>query len=125
MTAVRPRTGIDARRTPRIALLNIGTQAGQGPDVLAAAQRLQAGSGSVASALARLAMPTAHRKPGELHPLLNPQRYNGACFVGLQGVVVEGHGSADAEGFISAIEQAVREVRGRIPLHLGEALALS
>jgi glycerol-3-phosphate acyltransferase PlsX len=48
----------------------------------------------------------------------NPQRYNGAGFVGLSGVVVKSHGSADREGFRSAIEEAVVEVQERIPLRL-------
>lgn len=43
---------------------------------------------------------------------MNPQRYNGASLVGLRGIVVKSHGSADAEGFESAIGQAIREVQG-------------
>jgi phosphate acyltransferase len=49
---------------------------------------------------------------------LNPQRYNGASLVGLSGVVVKSHGSADVDGFQSAIEEAVLEVQGRIPTEL-------
>jgi len=34
---------------------------------------------------------------------VDPSRYNGAMFLGLQGVCVKSHGSADAEGFANAI----------------------
>lgn len=34
---------------------------------------------------------------------MDPRRYNGAMFLGLQGVCIKSHGSADAEGFANAI----------------------
>lgn len=37
---------------------------------------------------------------------LDPGRYNGACFIGLQGIVVKSHGGADIAAFIRAIEAA-------------------
>jgi len=53
----------------------------------------------------------------------NPQRYNGASFVGLGGIVVKSHGGADAEGFAFAIEQALNEVAAGIPRRLSERFA--
>lgn len=53
----------------------------------------------------------------------NPQRYNGASFVGLRGTVVKSHGGADAEGFAFAIEQALAEVAAGIPRRLAERFA--
>ncbi|MBO5996281.1 MAG: phosphate acyltransferase PlsX [Acetobacter sp.] len=38
---------------------------------------------------------------------LDPRRYNGAVFVGLNGVVVKSHGGTDAEGFASAVDVAM------------------
>ncbi|GBQ87354.1 glycerol-3-phosphate acyltransferase PlsX [Acetobacter nitrogenifigens DSM 23921 = NBRC 105050] len=38
---------------------------------------------------------------------LDPRRYNGAVFVGLNGVVVKSHGGTDAEGFASAFDVAM------------------
>ncbi len=49
---------------------------------------------------------------------LNPQKYNGASFVGLAGVVVKSHGGADSQGFACAIEEAIAEVFARIPQRL-------
>src|SRR5690606_10943886 len=47
-------------------------------------------------------MALSRSKLQSLRHELNPQRYNGASFVGLSGVVVKSHGSADREGFRSA-----------------------
>jgi phosphate acyltransferase len=41
---------------------------------------------------------------------LNPQQYNGASFLGLQGVLVKSHGSSTEEGFLRAVVQAHSEV---------------
>ncbi|MFE8871581.1 phosphate acyltransferase PlsX [Acetobacter persici] len=38
---------------------------------------------------------------------LDPRRYNGAVFVGLNGVVVKSHGGTDAEGFAAAVDVAM------------------
>lgn len=41
---------------------------------------------------------------------IDPRRYNGAVFVGLNGIVVKSHGGADAEGFAAAIDVAMDAV---------------
>lgn len=46
---------------------------------------------------------------------LDPRRYNGACMVGLRGVVVKSHGRADRTAFARAIETAVAAVVQDIP----------
>ncbi|PKM22824.1 MAG: phosphate acyltransferase [Gammaproteobacteria bacterium HGW-Gammaproteobacteria-14] len=46
---------------------------------------------------------------------LNPQRYNGASLVGLNGIVVKSHGGADVNGFLSALEVAVHEAERNVP----------
>ncbi len=60
---------------------------------------------------------------------VDPRRYNGATLLGLRGVVVKSHGSADRLGFYHAIERAADEVRGgvleRISAHLTAADALA
>ncbi|MBI5331220.1 MAG: phosphate acyltransferase PlsX [Betaproteobacteria bacterium] len=43
---------------------------------------------------------------------LDPSRYNGASLLGLNGIVIKSHGSADVFGFEQAIAKAVEEVRG-------------
>jgi phosphate acyltransferase len=70
------------------------------------------------SPLEQAAMALARAKLTRLRHELNPQRYSGASFVGLTGVVVKSHGSADTEGFRSAIDEALLEVAGQIPTRL-------
>ena len=38
---------------------------------------------------------------------MDPRRYNGAVFLGLNGIAVKSHGGADALGFANAIAVAV------------------
>ncbi len=60
---------------------------------------------------------------------MNPQRYNGASLLGLDGIVVKSHGGADVEGFTSALEVAAREAQRNVPAlirdHLGDTPASS
>ena len=39
------------------------------------------------------------------------RRYNGACLLGLRGIVVKSHGSADVFGFTCAIQRAAEAAR--------------
>jgi glycerol-3-phosphate acyltransferase PlsX len=45
---------------------------------------------------------------------VDPRRYNGATLVGLKGVVVKSHGSADRTGFVHALHKAHAEVVGDV-----------
>jgi len=54
---------------------------------------------------------------------LNPQRFNGATLLGLQGNIVKSHGNADIFGFSCAINQAYNEQRDAIPSLIREAIA--
>ena len=51
---------------------------------------------------------------------LDHRRYNGASFLGLKGIVVKSHGSADAYAFRCAIEKAAEEARGGMLQHISE-----
>lgn len=45
----------------------------------------------------------------------DPRQYNGASLVGLRGIVIKSHGSADAVSFARAIEEAIVEVKKAVP----------
>ena len=45
---------------------------------------------------------------------LDPRKYNGAIFLGLQGPVVKSHGSIDALGFAYSIDMCNRIVNGNL-----------
>ena len=47
---------------------------------------------------------------------MDPRRYNGAVFLGLNGIAVKSHGGTDAVGFANAIDVAMNLVgHGFIP----------
>ncbi len=58
------------------------------------------------SLLAKLGYFFARGAFQRLRARLDPRRYNGAMFLGLQGVCVKSHGGTDAEGFANAIAVA-------------------
>lgn len=51
---------------------------------------------------------------------LDPRRYNGASLLGLNGVIIKSHGSADVFSFEQAILKAVEEVRGGLLRRIAE-----
>lgn len=53
---------------------------------------------------------------------LNPDQYNGASLIGLRGIVIKSHGSADIPAFINAIGEAVHEVKRQIPSRISDRL---
>lgn len=54
---------------------------------------------------------------------LDPQRYNGASFLGLRGIVVKSHGNANRLGFRTAIRAALIEVAQKVPERISHTLA--
>lgn len=157
---------------PRVGLLNIGTEAGKGPDNLQLAatllerepdfrylgfvegQRLflndvdvivcdgfagnialksVEGAAAMAAHLLRESTQGAPRWRRGLARLLgfrrglsglfDAERYNGATLLGVNGVVVKSHGSAGETGYRWALEEAGRQVSGRMLSHLTEAFA--
>lgn len=53
---------------------------------------------------------------------IDPRRYNGASLVGLNGIVIKSHGSADSFAFANAIKEAVLEVNKSVPARINEQL---
>jgi phosphate acyltransferase len=156
-------SALEGVESPRVALLNIGSEEIKGNDVIrAAAQQLQAmpinyvgyieGDGifhsdvdvvvadgfvgnvalKTGEGVAKLI--TAFMKQAFLQntltklgaalvkPILvrfaqriDPRMHNGASFLGLRGVVIKSHGSADEVAFANAVQVAVREARIDLP----------
>ncbi|HUN00673.1 MAG TPA: phosphate acyltransferase PlsX [Halothiobacillus sp.] len=78
--------------------------------------------GLLSKLAAVIAMPVLKR----LKKRLDPGRYNGASFLGLQGIVIKSHGGADVAAFMSALNVALREIEKDVPrridLRLGQLL---
>ncbi|MFV0549530.1 MAG: phosphate acyltransferase PlsX [Limnobaculum xujianqingii] len=53
---------------------------------------------------------------------LNPDRYNGACLLGLRSSVIKSHGAANQQAFTVAIEQAVQAVERQVPTQIAARL---
>ena len=53
---------------------------------------------------------------------IDPSRYNGACMVGLGGIVVKSHGRANGVAFARAIATAALAARRGLTAHIAQAL---
>ncbi|MCG7489437.1 phosphate acyltransferase PlsX [Vibrio sp. Of14-4] len=53
---------------------------------------------------------------------LNPDQYNGASLLGLRGIVIKSHGSADVEALVNAIGEALHEVKRQVPSRISDRL---
>src|SRR5262245_2276249 len=54
---------------------------------------------------------------------MDHRRYNGASLLGLRGIVIKSHGSADRYAFGQALERAVEEVRDGVPQRIERRMA--
>jgi glycerol-3-phosphate acyltransferase PlsX len=75
------------------------------------------------SALTRLAGLVAWPVIRRFKRRVDHRRYNGATLIGLRGVVIKSHGSADAFAFGFAIERAVEEARTGVLSHIEQRMA--
>jgi glycerol-3-phosphate acyltransferase PlsX len=128
---------------PRVALLNIGAEDTKGHDTVKdAASLLHASSLNYVGFIegselfsgkadvvvitrnwftrlqALLARPTLRRIALET----DSRNFNGATLVGLNGIVIKSHGSADSYAFQHAIDTAIVEVRNGVPQQIGNLL---
>ncbi|HEX7030541.1 MAG TPA: phosphate acyltransferase PlsX [Gammaproteobacteria bacterium] len=53
---------------------------------------------------------------------MDPRTYNGASLVGLKGILIKSHGSADSHSFANAIRIAMVEVEKQVPTRIGALL---
>jgi phosphate acyltransferase len=88
--------------------------------LIAARARKEFQASARATFAAWIARPVLRR----LAAALDPRRYNGACMVGLRGIVVKSHGRADATAFARAVELAAHAARGRMTAHIAQAFEI-
>ncbi len=65
-----------------------------------------------------IAMPVLNR----FKKRVDPRMYNGASMLGLTGIVIKSHGSADVLSYANAIEIALLEVEKSVPEHIRECM---
>ena len=100
---------------------NVALKASEGlAQMLATFLRQEFGRNILTKLIAILAIPVLrHFKRRVDH-----RRYNGASLLGLKGIVVKSHGSADAFSFRNALERAADIVRGGVLTRISERVAL-
>jgi len=76
-----------------------------------------------ANLLHKLAAVAAYPALKNLGKRIDPRRYNGASFLGLNGIVIKSHGSADALGFANAIRVGLEEVEKNVPARISALMA--
>jgi glycerol-3-phosphate acyltransferase PlsX len=69
--------------------------------------------------VATLALPVRNA----LRARMDPGKYNGASLLGLKGIVIKSHGSADRFAFGRALERALDEVRNDVPQRIAQRMA--
>jgi phosphate acyltransferase len=69
--------------------------------------------------VATLALPVRNA----LRARMDPGKYNGASLLGLKGIVIKSHGSADPFAFGRALERALDEVRNDVPQRIAQRMA--
>lgn len=57
-----------------------------------------------------------------LRTQFDPRNYNGASFLGLQGIVIKSHGGADSQSFANAISIARKEAKAEVPKQIRHRL---
>ena len=91
---------------------NVALKASEGvAQMMSATMREEFSRGFLTKMAALVAMPVLRA----FRERLDPRRYNGASLLGLRGIVIKSHGSADVFAFGQALERAVEEVRNSVP----------
>ena len=98
---------------------NVALKTSEGlAQMLATFLREEFGRNLLTRAVGLLALPVLKR----FKQRVDHRRYNGACLLGLKGVVVKSHGSADAFAFCHALERAADTVRNDVLTRIVERI---
>lgn len=100
---------------------NVALKASEGlAQMLASFLRQEFNRNLLTKIIALIAMPVL--KNFKKH--VDHRRYNGATLIGLKGIVVKSHGSADVFSFTNALERAAEEARTGVLARITERVAL-
>jgi glycerol-3-phosphate acyltransferase PlsX len=99
---------------------NVALKASEGVvQLMRAALREEFGRNLLTRLAALAALPVLHG----FRNRMDHRRYNGASLLGLRGIVIKSHGSADRYAFGQALERAVEEVRNEVPQRIERRMA--
>lgn len=100
---------------------NVALKASEGlAQMLATFLRQEFGRNLMTKLVALVAMPVLNR----FKKRVDHRGYNGATLLGLKGIVVKSHGSADVFSFANALERAAEEARTGVLARITERVAL-
>lgn len=100
---------------------NVALKASEGlAQMLASFLRQEFSRNYLTKLVALIAMPVLSK----FKKRVDPRRYNGATLLGLKGIVVKSHGSADVFSFANALDRAAEEARTGVLARITERVAL-
>ena len=100
---------------------NVALKASEGlAQMLASFLRQEFGRNILTKVVALVALPVLNK----FKKRVDPRGYNGATLLGLKGVVVKSHGSADVFSFANALDRAAEEARTGVLARITERVAL-
>jgi phosphate acyltransferase len=100
---------------------NVALKTSEGlAQMLATYLREEFGRGAYAKLAGAIALPVLNA----FKRRVDHRRYNGATLLGLRGIVIKSHGSADVFAFGFAIERAVEEARNGVLAHITDRMSL-
>ena len=62
----------------------------------------------------KISIPFSYLSLKKFKEKLDPRKYNGAIFLGLNGPVVKSHGGTDSKGFYHSIDLCYKIVKGNL-----------
>jgi phosphate acyltransferase len=99
---------------------NVALKSSEGvAQLMAAVMREEFSRNPLTKLAALIAMPVIRA----FRDRLDHRRYNGASLLGLRGIVIKSHGSADVFAFRHALERAVDEVRNNVPQRIATRMS--
>jgi glycerol-3-phosphate acyltransferase PlsX len=99
---------------------NVALKSSEGvAQLMAAVMREEFSRNFLTRVAALIAMPVIRAFRGRL----DHRRYNGASLLGLRGIVIKSHGSADVFAFRHALERAVDEVTNNVPQRIATRMS--
>ncbi|MEM7252084.1 MAG: phosphate acyltransferase PlsX [Pseudomonadota bacterium] len=98
---------------------NVALKSSEGvAQLIAGLIREEFGRNWLTKAAGALARPVLRAVGGRI----DPRTYNGATLIGLRGIVIKSHGSADKMSFANAIRQAIKEIENDVPNRINHQL---
>ena len=80
-------------------------------------------SKNLRNSLNKLSLLLSYRSLKKFKDKLDPRKYNGAIFLGLNGPVVKSHGGTDAVGFYYSIDLCYKIIKGNLMGQINDNLS--